>query len=373
MPLERLKRFFIEDALPAWADMAFDAEHGHFVEALQLDGKPEQTGVVRTRTAARQIYVFSHACFLGVAPTGSLEKAETAFSNLHNVTWMGGDSPGYTRAFNRFTDQITDPVRDLYDHACVLLALAWLSKATGKHEYRTYIDATMDAMDRTLCAPNGGWAEDNLGSLPRRQNPHMHVLEACLALWETGGYPRSVEHAENLITLFKERFLVSGMPPLREFFGPAWEVSPDYQSERLEPGHMVEWVWLLRRYAKLTGSNEDLLCEQLLSTALAVSAESGNAFLVDEALLDGTALKQTRRLWPQAELLKAYLERHNATGIPRYLHQAEALEEAMLSSYLADAPEGCWRDCFDLTGRFVAPTIPASSLYHLWTAVAEVL
>lgn len=373
MPLERLTKFFIEDALPVWSDVAFDAENGHFIEALQLDGTPERTGIVRTRTAARQIYVFAQASFLGVAPAGALEKAETAFRQLHAVAWIDGSSPGYARAFNRFTGAITDPVRDLYDHACVLLALAWLSKASGRPEYRAHIETTMDGIDRTLAAPSGGWAEDNLGTLPRRQNPHMHFLEACLALWETDGSARAVECAEKLIALFKKKFLASPTGPLREFFGSAWEVSADYQSERLDPGHMAEWVWLLRRYAKLSVNNEDLVCEHLLSTALAISTDSGNSFLVDEASLEGKALKQTRRLWPQAELLKACVMQYRATRHASYLQKAGSIEDELFISYLTHAPRGCWRDCFTLDCQFVAATIPASSLYHLWTLIPEVL
>lgn len=57
--IERLKRYFLEDCLPVWADTSFGPD-GHFAEALTLDGAREPTGIVRTRTAARQIYVFAH-------------------------------------------------------------------------------------------------------------------------------------------------------------------------------------------------------------------------------------------------------------------------------------------------------------------------
>ncbi len=35
--------------------------------------------------------------------------------------------------------------------------------------------------------------------------------------------------------------------------GPAmidWRLGPEFRSNRIEPGHMAEWVWLLRRYAR---------------------------------------------------------------------------------------------------------------------------
>ena len=37
-----------------------------------------------------------------------------------------------------------------------------------------------DGVERALAHPEGGFAEDTLGTLPRRQNPHMHLLEAAL-------------------------------------------------------------------------------------------------------------------------------------------------------------------------------------------------
>ncbi len=74
MDLQRLKDFFIEEALPKWAVAAYDERYGHFMESLKLDGTPETTGIVRTRTAARLIYVYAHATVLGVAPAGSLQK-----------------------------------------------------------------------------------------------------------------------------------------------------------------------------------------------------------------------------------------------------------------------------------------------------------
>ncbi|MDZ7875153.1 MAG: AGE family epimerase/isomerase [Rhizobium sp.] len=82
-----------------------------------------------------------------------------------------GKRGGYTRSFNRHTERVTDPVRDLYDNACVLLALSWLLTATGKDVYRHQIEQTILAVDRTLTDPFGGWAEDSDGTLPRRQKP----------------------------------------------------------------------------------------------------------------------------------------------------------------------------------------------------------
>lgn len=373
MPLIRLKEYFIGTVMPLWACIAFDADAGQFMEGLQLDGSADPSNIVRTRTAAREIYVFAHAAALGVGPEGGLEKAERAFQNLRRIAWLDGATSGYARAFNYRTGLVTDPERDLYDQACVLLALAWLARATGRKSYAAHIDELVAAMDVTLAAPHGGWAEDSIGSIPRRQNPHMHCLEAFLALWETAGAPAHVERAHAVFDLFRTHFFDSSIDTLRENYGPAWEISDAYRSDRLEPGHMAEWVWLTRRYDRLAGTDNSSYASALLGSALRLGPAGNTPFLLDETNADGRPLKATRRLWPQAELLKAYLMEARATGEATFFAKAEAVARALFETYLADTPAGTWRDCFDADGRCVATSIPGSSLYHLWSGVAELL
>lgn len=374
-PLHRLADWFTTEALPFWLDAGFDAENGHFLEKLELDGTPGHSGVLRTRTAARQIYVYAHAAALGVAPPGALEAARRAGDTLHTVAWRSGARPGYARSFDRLTGAVLDPVVDLYDQACVLLALAWLSRATGEPRHAARIEQTLAALDRTLAAPAGGWAEDDAGTLPRRQNPHMHLFEACLAIAESTGAPRHVARTGELFGLFGTRFLDTGSGVLREFFGPHWEIAPAWRSERLDPGHMAEWAWLIRRYADLAACDAERFCRPLVDAALALGRTRSAPFLVDEVAEDGTPLTDSRRLWPQTELVKALLLEHRAAppGSTTRLDEAERLAEAILGSYLAAPVSGTWIDRFDLAGRPLVRDIPASSNYHLWTAVAEVL
>lgn len=373
MSLNRLKDYFVEAVLPVWAETAFDADAGQFMEGLQTDGSADPSGVVRTRTAAREIYVFAQASALGVAPEGALDKAERAFASLRATAWIGGDRPGFARTINYKTGTIVDSERDLYDTACVLLALAWLAEATGKPAYGDQIEELIAAMDITLAAPHGGWAEDSTGSVPRRQNPHMHCFESFLALWETDADPAHVARAGELYGLFRARFFHDPTDTLREYFGPAWEMSDTYGSGRIEPGHMAEWVWLVGRYAQFTGMDLSSLTGRILATTVKLGIDAGTPFLVDETDLDGVPAKQSRRLWPQAELIKAYITQARATGDESYLEKADALAAALFETYLAETAAGTWRDCFDLDGRPIATSIPASSLYHLWTAVAELL
>src|SRR6185436_4826185 len=81
-----------------------------------------------------------------------------------------------------------DNTRDAYDHAFVLFALAWYFRATHDASAIQLADATWEFMQHRLGDPrHGGFLEEFVpgrsdAKLPRRQNPHMHLLEALLAL-----------------------------------------------------------------------------------------------------------------------------------------------------------------------------------------------
>ncbi|MFS8057144.1 AGE family epimerase/isomerase [Rhizobium sp. BR 317] len=371
MPLLALKKHLTEVMLPVWLKRAFDDKASQFVEALSLDGDHTRSTVVRTRTAARQIYVFANAYCRNAAPIGALDKAQIAFENLKSICWVPGERAGFARSYDLATSRVVDPEIDLYDQSCVLLALAWLFKATGNSGYKSIVDETLCAIDKTLAADFGGWAETASGDLPRRQNPHMHFFEACLALWEIDGSYTYVTRAREIFALFQAQFYDREFGLLREFFGPAWEISKEYGSDRIEPGHMAEWVWLIRRYEKLAKGDHTQLCANLLASSQRCRSGSFTPFILDEVFDDGSISKNTRRLWPQIELLKAYVAEYTAQNDPINLDRARQLATQIMTEYLSHTPHGMWRDCFDGSGNFVANSIPGSSAYHLWTIVAD--
>ena len=105
-----------------------------------------------------------------------------------------------------------------------------------------------------------------------------------------------------------------------------------------------------------------------------MGADPKSCFLVDEVSEQGAILRNSRRLWPQAELIKAQVVQYDATGVQIHLDQADTVARELFKSYFATVPStGTWRDCFDLKGNFVATAIPSSSNYHLWTAVVELI
>lgn len=381
--LYRLHDWMIEEALPVWLDAGYDDERGQFVEALTAEGAPDQTGRLRVRSAARQIHVYADASRFGVAPPGALDKAIRAFESLHRDAWLGAGSPGYAHAIDARDGSVLVPLRDLYDHACVLLAAASLYRVTGEARWLDAADKVMAVLDGVLAAEGGGWAENDAGTLPRRQNPHMHLFEALLVLVEAAGREPDRAHLAHIHALLHERFL-DGSGLLREFFGPRWELDARYGSDGLYPGHMPEWVWLLDAYSRVAPVDVEPLARQLLASARATGMRPDNAhFLLNEADASGAPRKTTRRLWSQAEAIKAGVVMARRAvdqstdaaaddSADGPLRGAERIAARLFETYLTDTPPGTWRDAFDLEGRAIPGTIPSSSNYHLWTAVVEI-
>jgi mannose-6-phosphate isomerase len=94
--------------------------------------------------------------------------------------------------------------------------------------------------------------------------------------------------------------------------------------------------------------------------------------LIDETWSDGGARTLSARLWPQTERLKAALVRWERAGGNTAPREAMAAFNG-LWPYLTAAPPGLWREWRLENGEFKAGPSPASSLYHIICALAELI
>ncbi|WP_210179064.1 AGE family epimerase/isomerase, partial [Sinorhizobium sp. Sb3] len=128
---------------------------------------------------------------------------------------------------------------------------------------------------------------------------------------------------------------------------------------------------------RLTGSFSKIRSpdahDMLLTAALQLGRIRTSPFLADEVTRDGCVLVDRRRLWPQAELLKALVVRGGPSVGRNLREDADIFADQLSATYLTDAPGGFWRDAFDCHGAFTADRIPGSSLYHLWTVIPETI
>jgi mannose/cellobiose epimerase-like protein (N-acyl-D-glucosamine 2-epimerase family) len=366
-----LKLWAIEAAFPLWAKAGRDDATGGFFERLNLDGSPDRDAILRTRVQARQIYVYAHASVLGWYPGGA-EVALDAYDYLVEHATESGER-GFCHLLTPRGEPL-DRVRDCYDHAFFLLAFAWCWKATGATRVLDRLKKTLDDIDAMFLLPDGSFREDNRNTVPRRQNPHMHLFEAMLALHETGAVPDALDRADRLLKVVFRHCLDTETGLLGEFFDADFQLMADERGQIVEPGHMCEWVWLLGQRLRAGPMDENAqklreLCHRLLRRA-SLSDVASSGLMIDEADRFGRPRRTSRRLWPQTELVKACITQAENGDRLEQMRAGRALVE-IARQYLAPAPDGGWMDQFSDDGRSLLNAMPASSFYHLFIAIAE--
>lgn len=360
-----IRGWLFDAALPFWTSHGVDRRRGGFFEALDDAGRPAET-FRRTRVAARQVYVFAHAALLGFSDGRAI--AEQGFEDLIAQAWLGPER-GWARRLD-VDGGVIDPTPDLYDMAFVLNAAGWLHRLNGDRSILDRAHETLDFIEARLRPPTGpGFHAAWPPTGPRLQNPHMHLLEAALAVFEASGDARFGALADSLAALFAEHLFDPATGTLAEHFAEDWTRIP---GAPLEPGHHLEWAWLLAQHHRLRGRD-------LSAPALALHAfgERHGVDPVTGAVMNavtetGAPLDPTSRTWPNTERLKAAVAVWTIAGRdPRAdLHQSGRV---LFDRFLAREPRGTWWDTLDPQGAPMGGLIPASTLYHLFLGFTEVL
>lgn len=363
----RMKDWVFQDALPFWSTTGVDGNRG-FVEALDLDGKPKSVGFKRTRVHARQIYVFSHAYTLGFEP--GLRTAKNGLDFLLANAWRPGG--GWVASMGE-AGGIVNADLDLYDQAFVLLAFAWWTRATGKNDLIPWIDLTLEAIDIHFGRLDGeGWSSGSKTDHRLLQNPHMHMFEALLALQAVHPTAGVAQRLKQIVSLFEDRLFDQATGTIAEYYDDRWTRIGGDHGHVVEPGHLFEWYWLLRRAGQWTGYRGREAAERLFAFAQRHGVDKTTGLIHDELSSDGSVRSNRHRSWPQTERLKALLARAEFEGIFDRDCITTVLS-VLLERYLGNAPRGCWIDHLDGAGRPCVTAIPASTLYHIFLAIAELM
>jgi mannose-6-phosphate isomerase len=363
-----LLRWMKRDALPFWADAGLNPKTCLFHERLSSTGEPDWQAPLRMRVQFRQIYTLSHAAVLGWFPQGA-SIALAAWRHLMKAAYAPDGEPGFAHLLSAEA-RIVDPRRDSYDHAFAVLAAAWLLRATGDAGVRRTLEELLSFVDEHLTDAHGALREGRPNTLPNRQNPQMHWFEAMLALCETDVHTSGASRALHHRRFAEERLFDAGTGMLCEYFSADWQPLAGDQGEVVEPGHLAEWVWLLRRHDALSGEQPSALAGKLMQAGLRFRCSKHN-LLVDEGRRDGGVRRGTRRIWLQTELLKAHLSEYEAGDMAAHDHALSCLT-ALDRHYLRKPFTQGWIDQLDEQARPVDAPVPASILYHLFVALAEV-
>jgi mannose-6-phosphate isomerase len=356
------------EALPIWWEQGADHQRGGFQESLSQDGQPISANR-RARVQARQIYAYATSRRLGwngpwrTAVQQGLQFF-LSYYRLPNGLFRTLVHPEGTPADNTVW---------LYDQAFALLALAEASRAfPDRTELPGIAWSLIEALESRRL-PAGGFREASHDH-PFQSNPHMHLLEACLAWRAIDDDPLWDRFIDEIGELSLSKFIDKN-GALHEFFAEDWSLQSGVAGRIVEPGHQFEWAWLLERWSRLRGREDAHCAAQRLfeiGKCHGVDIQRGVAF--DQILDDFSIHQSGARLWPQTERIKAAVilsqSADSVGGKDDFLKDAAAGIYG-LKKYLDVPVKGLWRDKMKADGDFVEEPAPASSFYHIVCAVSE--
>lgn len=352
---EAAMQWMRDAAFPLWLQHGVDWKLGAFEEDLDTATLRPRADYRRLRVAARQIYVFAQADRMGVARAADAVAVGLAFLRRARQ----GDG-GYPMRFDRECAPV-DLTRDLYDHAFVLLAFAHAGERTAALALMAYID-------ERFAHPAQGWRESHPNAHPRRQNPHMHLLEATLAAFTHFGDAIFLDRADAIVALFLGRFFQPDAPGLPEYYDDGLVPIRHEGCFVLEPGHHHEWVWLLSEHRRISANagRTPAATESAAMALLGFAETHGvrpDGIVAAELWSDGRMKISATRVWQHTERLKAL----SRSGTPEQARDALAT----LFRFFDGVPQGLWRERW--SDGFVAhEPAPASTLYHITCALLEV-
>jgi mannose/cellobiose epimerase-like protein (N-acyl-D-glucosamine 2-epimerase family) len=355
--------WLVTAAYPLWAEQGIDPQNCGFIETLGQNGRglPHPR---RARLHPRQIYAFAQAPSFGWKGdvSGIVRRGMEYFTRYYRRR------DGLFRTLAGVDGAVLDDRAVLYDQAFVLLGYAAAAAALQEpDEFERRALQLRQVMENRLRASDGAFRTGEEVDGHREANPHMHLLEACLAWADIGNDPSWEHWVRDLVSLAMTKFIRKDSGALREAFTPDWRPAPGVAGRIVEPGHQFEWAWLLLRA-------ESRCPAPLRATALrliTIGEQSGvhNQVAVNALLDDFSVHDPNARFWPQTERLKAALLAAQLTGEEQYWSMAAAAAASLLP-YLATPVTGLWFDVQLPTGELVDSPAPASTLYHLVGAIA---
>lgn len=353
-------RDWLWTAFDVWASAAWDETKGGFVEKLNLQGQPDLYAERRVRVQARQVFSFAKAIEIGWPGAARAHELVSQGADYIDSKLRHPDG-GWVHTVHR-DGTPADDRRDLYDHALLIFAGSVAYDVTGNRTALKIAEDAISFIDSALKDDtHGGWFEGIPTAVPRRANPHMHLLEAMLAFYAATGRQDALSRAAEIVRLFETRFFNPANDVMAEFFTHDWRIETPDSETIFEPGHHYEWATLLYQYESLTGHDTGSWRRRLIQRADATGLNSETEFARNAVRANGEIVNGNSRLWHQLEKFRTQLI-HYGTKSPT--DPIEFLLK-MRKTFLDTGPTGGWVDEVDATNRPITSDVPASMLYHL--------
>lgn len=363
-----------EGWVPHWFALFSDTEYGGFHERLSQDGKALDIGYRRLVTQCRQIYVYAHADMT----TGQghyRKKTESAFAYLidnYHVPATGGWK------FSIKPDgKIVDATYDLYGHAFVVFCLTYYYRLTGDEKALELAKQTLEFINTAFRVQGiPGFAEgldENCKPLDkiRRQDPHMHLFEACLFMYRVTSEKSYLELAKEIMELFTGYFWSESSGTLPEYYDAHLKPHPD-KGDYSQPGHHFQWVWLLEKFQETRRKPKpeyfDLM-KKLYVWADKHGFDMAYGGIYDALDMRGEVLEDTKRIWPIMEALKAYPSINRLMNDPHYCtRRAGDLVTLLRAHYIRE--DGTWVEHLSRDMKPITNYMPGTTPYHIYLGIA---
>ena len=357
---ETFRQHALKDILPYWYEHALDRECGGYIPQLDRRWRvtdPSRKDIVPT---TRLIYNFCQGRLLD-GPAWCAEAARVGLDFFLAHFW-DKEFGGWYWQVSREGEPRED-YKATYGQAFAILALSEFRRAFGSttrpgssqaelaqvaDEALRMARRTFDLLEERVYDPvHGGYRErfQRDWSEPdpmRTQNSQMHLVEALLALFEASGEERYLNRAVALCHLMNGKLFDQEQGCLPEFFRDDWSDFPEQQGDPVEPGHQMEWAWLLlRTYAYRPEPVFLDRAKQMVDFALRFGWDAEFGGFVTTLSRRGEVRNPAKSFWQQCEGVMAPLWLWSQTGDRRYW---DAFERAAryCFAHFADWEYGGW-------------------------------
>jgi mannose/cellobiose epimerase-like protein (N-acyl-D-glucosamine 2-epimerase family) len=379
--LEQLAQKLLIRWMPKWHEVFRDEETGGgagaFHERLTRGFKPIKLDTRRLLTQCRQLAVYSHASLqkedtLGFKP--DLKRHFEVIKKLYFVPETEGWRFSVTDAGSP-----KDDTYDLYTMSFVIFAFCHYYRATKDEEAHVLAIKTLKFIHEKFRMPGlPGFAEaldKDLKPVPaiRRQNPHMHLLEACLFAAEIWDDELFIKTGDEMVSLFLNHFFDTEKMALYEWFTDDLKPHPE-KGHIVEPGHYYEWIWLLKKHAEQQGDKHfyNKLCFIMLDWANTHGWDNEFGGIYDEVGIDGTVISETKRIWPYTEALKAnalMLIKDRPDNNKARKERIARMVDIFKNKYIDQ--RGFWTERLNRDLTPLTDYMPGTTPYHVYFGIME--
>lgn len=362
--------------VPKWY-AAFSDPQGGFYERLGKGFKPVLTGHRRLVTQCRQLSIYSDFVARGNKGISThdlrpqFDYITARYKNPATGLWF------FSLDDNR---AVADDACDFYAMAFVVFACSHYYRATFDERARDVAKDVLNTIHTKFRLKNlPGFAEAvSQNGMPinriRRQNPHMHMLEACLFAFDVWDDADFMVMADELVGLFYTHFYKPDENALIEFLTDDLQHPDPQKGANLEPGHYFEWVWLLKKHARIKGqeSIHDKACGHLLDFANRFGWDSLYGGIFDTISKTGTIIQDTKRIWPFCEGLKANaLMLEQVSDRQGLKDRVTDMVNVFNQKYMQE--RGFWTEWLNRNLTPAADYMPGTTPYHVYFGITETM